>query len=59
MVENWKKSLNEGGVFRDLLTDLLKGFDCLPDELLIAKLHVYEVDIPFLKLLHSYLTKWK
>ena len=40
-------------------TDLSKAFDCLPHELLIAKLQAYRVDIPFLKLLHSYLTKRK
>ena len=57
MIEKWRKSLDEGGVFGALLTDLSKAFDCLPHELLIAKLHVYVVDVPSLKLLHSYLTK--
>ena len=47
------------GAFGALLTDLFKAFDCLPHELLIAKLHAYEVDIPSLKQLHSYLTKRK
>ena len=47
------------GAFGALLTDLSKAFDCLPHELLIAKLHAYEVAIPSLKLLHSYLNKRK
>ena len=59
MIEKWRKSIDEGGVFGALLTDLSKTFDCLPHELLIAKLHAYGVDIPSLKLLHSYLTKRK
>ena len=32
------KVLDKGGAFVDLLTDLSKGFDCLQNELLIAKL---------------------
>ena len=59
MIEKWRKSLDEGGVFGTLLTDLSKAFNCLPHELLIAKLRAYGVDIPSLKLLHSYLTKRK
>ena len=59
MIEKWRKSLDEGGAFGALLTNLSKAFDCLPHELLIAKLHAYGVDIPSLKLLHSHLTKRK
>ena len=59
MFEKWRKSLDAGGAFGALLTDLSKAFDCLPHELLIAKLHAYGVDIYSLKLLHSYLTKQK
>ena len=59
MIEKWRKSLDEGGAFGALLTDLSKAFGCLPRELLIAKLHAYGVDVLSLKLLHSYLTKRK
>ena len=59
MIEKWRKFRDAGGAFRALLMDLSKTFDCLPHELLIAKLHAYGVDIPSLKLLHSYLTKRK
>ena len=59
MIEKWRISLDAGGVFGALLTDLSKAFDCLPHELLIAKRHAYVVDILSLKLLHSYLTKRK
>ena len=59
MLEKWRKSIDEGGAFGPLLTDLSKAFGCLSHELLIAKLHAYWVDIPSLKLLHSYLTKRK
>ena len=59
MIEKWRKSHDEGGFFRAQLTDLSKVFDNLPHELLVAKLHAYGVEIPSLKLLHSYLTKRK
>ena len=59
MIEKWRKSLDAGGAFGALLTDLSKAFYCLPHDLLIAKLHAYGVDIPSLKLLHSHLTKRK
>ena len=55
MIEKWKKSLDEKGAFGALLTDLFKAFDCLPHELLIAKIHTYGVDILSSKLLHSHL----
>ena len=43
------------GAFDALLTDLSKAFDCLPHELLIAKLDAYGFDKSSLKLIHSYL----
>ena len=59
MTEKWRKFFDAGGAFGALLTHSSKAFDCLPHELLIAKLHAYGVDIPSLKLLHSYLTTRK
>ena len=59
LIEKWKKSVDNGGAFGALLTDLSKAFDCLPHELLIAKLDAYGFDKSSLKLLHSYLSNRK
>ena len=56
MIEKWRKSLDKGQSFGALLTDLSKAFDCLPHDLLIAKLYAYGFDIKSVTLIHSYLT---
>ena len=56
MIEKWRKSLDNGDIFCAVLTDLSKAFDCLPHDLIIAKLKAYGFDEPSLKLMHSYLS---
>ena len=55
VLEKFRKCLDYGGEYAALLTDLLRAFDCLPHDLLIAKLGAYGFDTPSLKLIHSYL----
>ena len=59
MIEKWKESMDSGGAFGALMTDLSKAFDCLHHELLIAKLDAYGFDIKSVKLIQQYLSNRK
>ena len=59
MIEKWKKSVDNGGVFGALLTDLSEAFDCIPHDLIIAKLEAYGFHMDALKLIHDYLSNRK
>ena len=56
MIEKFKKSLDQGGEYTALLTDLSKAFDCKAHDLIIAKLHACGFEKTSLRLMHSYLT---
>ena len=56
MIEKLKKLLDQVGEYAALLADLSKAFDCLPHDLIIAKLHAYGFDKAPLRPMHSYLT---
>ena len=59
LIKKWKQSVNNGGAIRALMTDLLKEFDCLSHELLIAKLDAFDFDKKSLQLVHNYLSNRK
>ena len=59
LLEKWKAAVDKGKIFGALLTDLLKAYDCLNHELLIARLNVYGFTLPALKLVHDYLSDRK
>ena len=56
MIETWRKYLDENKIVGATLMDLLKAFDCLPHDLLMAKLEAYGLDTKALKLMLSYLS---
>ena len=57
LLSSWQKSLDQGEIVGTILMDLSKAYDCLPHDLLIAKLAAYGVDLPTLKLLQNYLSE--
>ena len=56
LLEQWKKSIDQGLVFGALLTGLLKAFDCQSHELLVAKLSAYGIEDPAVRVIYDYLT---
>ena len=59
MIEKWKESVDNGGAFGALMTDLYKAFACLHHEILIGKSDAYGFDIRTVKLIQQYLSNRK
>ena len=59
MLDKWKAAVDNKKIFGALLTDLSKAFDCLPHDLLLAKLNAYGFSLSALKLVQSYLSNRK
>ena len=56
LVENCRAGLDNKNIVGMVLMDLSKAYDCLPHDLLIAKLEAYGFGMKSLRLLYSYLT---
>ena len=55
LIEKWRKCLDKSGIVGTILMDLSKAYDCLPHDLLIAKLQAYGFYFNSLCLMYSYL----
>ena len=59
LVEDWREKLDKDFVVGAIFMDLSKAFDCIPHDLIIAKLHAYGFDENALVLIYSYLKRRK
>ena len=57
LIEDWKASLDNKKLVGTVLMDLSKAFECIPHDLLIAKLHAYGLTTEALTFLYSYLKR--
>ena len=56
LIEEWKGYLDKNYYVGAVLLDISKAFDCVPHDLIIAKMHAYDFNMDALKLILSYLT---
>ena len=59
LIENWKKNLENNEIVGAVSLDLSKAFNCIPHDLLIAKMEPSGFSENFLTFLYSYLKRRK
>ena len=59
LIENWKVGLDSNLFTEAVLMDLSKAFDCIPHDLIIAKLHAYGFNFETLTFLNRYVRNHK
>ena len=59
LLQAWQKELDNSKFIANILMDLSKAYDCLPHDLLIAKLGAYGLGRSSLQLLMDYLSSLK
>ena len=59
LIEEWRKHLDDKKFVGAVLMDLSKAFDCIPHDLLIAKMSAYGFDLDTLVFFYSYLKRRK
>ena len=59
LLEEWREHLDNNKTVGGILMDLSKDFDCVPHDLLLAKLAAYGIDHNLILYIHSYLLNRK
>ena len=55
LIQKWQKELGSSWIVGTILMDLSKAYDCLPHDLVIAKLEAYGFDTNSLRFLFDYM----
>ena len=56
LIQSWQKELDDSGFVGTILMDLSKAYDCLPHDLMVAKLEAYGISKEGLQLISDYLS---
>ena len=56
LLQKWQKELDSSGIVETILMDLPQAYDCLPHDLIIAKLEAYGLDTNSLRFPFDYLS---
>ena len=59
LLQEWREHLDNNKTVGGILVDLSKAFDCVPHDLLLAKLAAYDIDDNLILYIHSYLLNCK
>ena len=59
LIENWKKALDNNLFTGTALMDLSKAYNCIPHDIIIAKLYAYGCGFDTVTFLFTYLKKRK
>ena len=59
LIEEWKKSLDDKNIIGAVLMDLSKAFDCIPHDLLMAKLYTFGLYMDAITFIYSYMKRRK
>ena len=59
LIEEWKKSLDDKNIIGAVLTGLLKAFDCIPNDFLVAIFHAYGLSMNAITFIYLYMERRK
>ena len=59
LLEEWREHLDNNKTVGGILMDISKAFDCISDDLLLAKLEAYNIDDNLILYIHSHLLNRK